>query len=218
MEQVFLYIWRNQNWGSSETVSGHGSTFAQTGMLRAALPGLFKKLGTKVLLDIACGEYNWMSAIRPSVDSYIGADIVPGLIDENQIRHGDRQTQFICLDITRDLLPNADVAFCRDCLVHLSFRDIGKTLKNLKRSKIEYVVTTTFPATTANSDIVTGDWRPLNVEAAPLRFPKPIKIISEGTKSYGEKCMGVWRTSDLSVREGEHLTSTLTRWQAAGSQ
>jgi len=87
--------------------------------------------------------------------------------------------------------------------VHLSFRDIGKTLKNLKRSKIEYVVTTTFPATTANSDIVTGDWRPLNVEAAPLRFPKPIKIISEGTKygAYGEKCMGVWRTSDLSVRE-----------------
>ncbi len=87
--------------------------------------------------------------------------------------------------------------------MHLSFRDIGKTLKNLKRSKIEYVVTTTFPAMTANSDIVTGDWRPLNVEAAPLRFPKPIKIIAEGTKygTYGEKCMGVWRISDLPVRE-----------------
>ncbi len=203
MEQVFLYIWRHQNWGSSETVSGHGSTLAQTGMLRAALPNLFRGLGIKVLLDIPCGDYNWMNAIRPSVDAYIGADIVPGLINVNQIRYGDRHTQFMCLDITRDMLPNADGAFCRDCLVHLSFRDIGKTLKNLKRSKIEYVVTTTFPAMTANSDIVTGDWRPLNVEAAPLRFPKPIKIIAEGAKygAYGEKCMGVWRISDLPVRE-----------------
>ncbi len=98
MEQVFLYIWRHQNWGSSETVSGHGSTLAQTGMLRAALPSLFRELGIKVLLDIPCGDYNWMSAIRPSVEAYIGADIVSGLINVNQIRYGDRHTQFMCLD------------------------------------------------------------------------------------------------------------------------
>src|SRR5260221_14606058 len=76
MEQVFLYIWRHQNWGASETVSGHGPTLAHTGMLRAALPSLFRELRINGLLDIPCGAYNWMSPIRPSVEAYIGSDIV----------------------------------------------------------------------------------------------------------------------------------------------
>ena len=77
------------------------------------------------------------------------------------------------LDCTRDPLPAADLLFCRDCLVHLSFADIRRTLANLQASDISCLLTTTFPGAEANEDIVTGDWRVLDLERAPFHLPPP---------------------------------------------
>ena len=105
------------------------------------------------------------------------------------------------LDLTRDALPPADLLLCRDCLVHLSYADIRRALANVARSGIPYVLTTTFPGAKANEDIVTGDWRVINLEAAPFGFPPPLHLLNEGCTEAGglfaDKSLGLWRTEAL---------------------
>jgi 2-polyprenyl-3-methyl-5-hydroxy-6-metoxy-1,4-benzoquinol methylase len=61
---------------------------------------------------------------------YTGIDIVPSLIEVNRERvaRGELSGRFLVADITRDVLPRADVILCRDCLVHLSFLNIARAV------------------------------------------------------------------------------------------
>ena len=132
---------------------------------------------------------------------YIGADVVPSLIADHQARYGDDRHRFVTLDLRVDALPSADVLLCRDCLVHLSFADIGLALANIKRSGIAFLLTTTFPECDANEDTVTGDWRLLNLERAPFDFPAPLRLMNEHCSEAGglfrDKSLGVWGVRDL---------------------
>jgi hypothetical protein len=105
------------------------------------------------------------------------------------------------LDLTRDRLPPADLLFCRDCLVHLSYADIRRALGNAVRSDILHILTTTFPDGETNEDIVTGDWRVLDLERAPFHLPAPMRILNEGCTEGGgvfaDKSLGLWRAEDL---------------------
>jgi hypothetical protein len=98
-------------------------------------------------------------------------------------------------------LPRSDVILCRDCLVHLSYDDVHRTLGNFKCSATTYLLTTTFTSLAANSDIVTGQWRPLNLQLPPFSFPSPLKIIVEGCTEaggrYADKSLALWRLSDI---------------------
>ena len=112
---------------------------------------------------------------------YIGADIIRGLILSHQRLHATNTRRFMVLDIVADDLPQADLIMCRDCLVHFSYRLIRKALRNIRCSQSTYLLTTTFPEH-SNSDIVTGNWRPLNLCRPPFDFPPPIRLINEATR------------------------------------
>jgi hypothetical protein len=105
------------------------------------------------------------------------------------------------LDLTRSALPPADLLLCRDCLVHLSYSDIVKAISNIKSSKIEYLLTTTFTAEPGYRDVVTGDWRPLNLELPPFSFSRPLELIleqcTEQDGAFADKALGLWRVRDL---------------------
>ena len=83
MEGVFSEIYSNNSWGDTESVSGPGSSLAQTAVIRRELPILLKKIDAESLLDAPCGDYNWMKYTELNLDKYIGADIVPELIINN---------------------------------------------------------------------------------------------------------------------------------------
>jgi hypothetical protein len=63
------------------------------------------------------------------------------------------------------------------------------------------LLTTTFPAAADNEDIVTGDWRVLNLECSPFDFPPPMELLNEGCTEAGgrfaDKSLGLWRIADL---------------------
>jgi hypothetical protein len=80
--------------------------------------------------------------------------------------------------------------------VHLSNRDIDRALNQFKHSGANYLLATTFPAHTVNSDIEAGGWRRLNLCAAPFSFPAPVFLLKEKDASH-EKSLGLWRISDL---------------------
>jgi len=128
---------------------------------------------------------------------YIGGDIVPGLVSTNQLRFGDGHTRFEVIDITTDRLPEADFWLCRDCLFHFSDADIFSTLRNFVRSEIRYLLTTTHPLCTENTDIPTGSFRLLNLELPPFGFPEPAERIDDWIEGHPVRQLALWDRASI---------------------
>lgn len=197
-EEVFTRIFRENAWGGDESRSGPGSSRVETAGLEATLPTLLCELNAKSLLDIPCGDFVWMANVDLEGIDYVGADIVPELIEANRSweRPGRR---FVKADLTRDRLPRCDVVVVRDCLVHLSLRDVDRALVNLVRSGSRYLLTTSFAANRENRDIATGSWRPLNFELPPFLFAPPLRRLAESPREteFRDKSLALWRLSDV---------------------
>jgi SAM-dependent methyltransferase len=181
-----------------DSLSGPGSDLAQTAAVRARLPALLREFDCSSLLDLPCGDFYWMNTLDLDID-YVGGDIVAELIERNQTQYQRARRRFLRLDLQRDDLPVCDLVLCRDCLVHFSNRDIVLALQNIKRSGCRYLLTTTFVGRDRNDDIVTGKWRPLNLQRAPFAFPAPIELIDEAhpERRYRDKNLGLWRIDDI---------------------
>lgn len=123
-------------------------------------------------------------------------DIVPEIVNANVDKWASSNRTFEIGDITTSVLPDVDLIFCRDCFVHFSYSDIKKAIANIKKSNASYILTTTFQ-NSINFDIVTGNWRPINLESAIFNLPKPLEVILEGEEEYKDKSMALWRVDDL---------------------
>lgn len=134
---------------------------------------------------------------------YTGIDIVADLIEENSRRYLSEQRNFVRADIIRDPMPGSDLILCRDCLVHLSFDDALAALRNMQASGSTWLLTTTFIDQESNRDIVTGEWRMLNLSRPPFGFPEPSEIIDEECPhhegKFADKMLGLWRLSELDL-------------------
>ena len=203
MKEVFSNIYHHNLWGDPESLSGPGSTLSRASAFSDQLALLLRTINAHSMLDAPCGDFNWMKETNLSLDRYIGADIVPEIVEANQRRYTSSTLTFIELDIAADELPAVDVILCRDCLVHFSFEDAMSTIRNFKRSKSIYLLTTTFTQFPANVDIPTGGWRQINLEIQPFNFPRPIGLIDEKCSHsggiYADKHLALWRLADLTV-------------------
>ncbi len=186
-----------------ETASGGGSTLAATAKIRRELPSLLARLHIRSILDAPCGDFHWMKELAYKFDAYYGCDIVPDLVRHNAERYGAENRQFMLADLTRDPLPRADLVLCRDCLVHLSFKHALSVLRNFRNSGAQYLLTTDFPDHRSNVDIVSGDWRPLNLRSAPFELGTPLASLNEGYDSdrglHRDKSLGLWLLQELRV-------------------
>lgn len=200
-EETFKKIFDSNHWNGDESVSGSGSADQQTNEISKQIPILVKELDIKTFLDVPCGDFNWFSKMDLNLDLYIGGDIIADIVNRNQQSYGQKHRKFMKIDLIKDPLPNADILHCRDCLVHLSIDNIQSAIQNIKRSGVGYLLTTTFSECEENVDIVTGDWRIINLEKAPFNFSKPIKLINErcteGEGTFADKSLGLWKISDL---------------------
>ncbi|MDD5697540.1 MAG: class I SAM-dependent methyltransferase [Victivallaceae bacterium] len=200
-EKVFTDIYEKNSWAGDNSVSGTGSDLSQTGKIMTELSTLFRGLGISALLDVPCGDFYWMKELDLGGISYIGADIVRELVAENTTKYGRDGIRFQYLNLITDELPETDLIFCRDCLVHFSFADVFAALDNICRSRAEYLLTTTFTERKRNHDIATGQWSPRRLQLAPFSFPAPLKLITEdcreGNGIYADKALGLWKIADL---------------------
>jgi hypothetical protein len=181
---VFTDIYRTNLWGSEESRSGGGSDLEATTEIRKQLPVIIAKYSIKSMLDVPCGDYNWMKEV-PKTCTYIGGDIVADIIKKNQELYSSEKVRFECIDITKDSLPAVDLIFCKDCLQHLSDKKVKDALLNFKKSGSKYLLTTSYPKTWKNYDILDGDYRPLNLQKHPFDLPKPLLKIKEVSKACG---------------------------------
>lgn len=201
-KEVFNDIYHRNRWGDRESISGRGSNLRQTLVIIKKIPVLLEKFHVKTILDAPCGDFNWLKEAQLNLERYIGCDIVADLITDNQRRYGNEVRDFINLDLATDVLPQVDLIFCRDCLVHLSFKDALDVIKNFKKSKSKYLLSTTYPGIIKNQDIVTGDWRAIDLQLPPYKFPDMLEIIDEETterQDYKQKSLGLWKLSDIEL-------------------
>lgn len=199
--RVFTRIYVKRRWRGGGALSGAGSTLDGTAVIRRELPRLLEELRVRSILDIPCGDYNWMRELDLGEVQYIGADIVPPLIEDNRRAFGGPRRRFVVANLIKDPLPRADLVLCRDCLVHLSNEDAARAARNLKRSGARYLLATTYPDRTENPSILTGQWRAVNLQLAPFGFPAPLRLVNENCLEDGgkwkDKSLGLWRVSDL---------------------
>ena len=183
-----------------DSVSGAAATLEETAELRDTLPWLVEERRITSVLDIPCGDFSWMQYVELNVD-YTGADVVPEIVAENQERYSGNKRRFVILDATRDRLPTVDLILCRDLLIHLSNDDCLAALKNFVASGSSYLLTSHFTSRTSNPDIVSGDFRPINLCAPPFDFPPPLEVINErsalGDGAFKDRSMALWRLADL---------------------
>jgi len=198
-KDLFTLIYKKNLWGNLESISGPGSTLVDTEELREALPEILRKLGAKTLLDIPCGDFNWMKYVDLVDIQYIGADIVPELIQGIGKQYSNDRRKFLCLDLVTDNLPKSDVILCRDCLVHLTNSKVNMALSNICKSGSTYLLATTFPEKAENKEVEIDFWRPVNLEKEPFNLPSPLLLINENNHipGYQDKSLGLWRISDI---------------------
>lgn len=196
MRDIFSNIYHSNYWNDKDSVSGAGSNLKSTAAIRQALPPLLEELGVQTMIDIPCGDFYWFKEMELPEIQYIGADIVPELVEFCKKNYSDKNHTFLIADATKRVLPQVDLILCRDMLGHLTNEDVRKALKNFARSGTRYLLATTFPGRDPNVDIQTGQWRPIDLEALRYGLGPAMLLLDEkctdGGGKFSDKMLGLW--------------------------
>jgi hypothetical protein len=199
-EAIFRDIFTFNRWNDPESASGVGSSSRYTRNLRRRLPRLLSKYRVRAVLDVPCGDFAWMRQIPLDAGMrYVGGDIVGELVERLQRDFSAPNRRFERLDIIASALPKADLLICRDCFIHLSNADVLKALDNIIASEVSYLLTTTYRFGRTNADIVTGQFRVINLEAPPFSLPAPIETIVDYVYPFPPRRLALWSREQLKV-------------------
>lgn len=179
VKEKFTQIYKNNEWGNSESKSGGGSTIKKTEPMREWLLEMIDKYDICSMLDAPCGDFNWMrKMLFPQNFIYIGVDIVNELIINNQRKYGKPLKNFLIRDIIVEPLPRMDMILCKDLFLHLSFEDSRKVINNFKNSGAKYLIASNSFTHKENRDQKTGGaYRCINLQKEPFNFPEYIEWI-----------------------------------------
>ncbi len=198
LADTFRQIYASGAWGAwckQESLSGEGSTRSATADLVVGISAFLKEVNCRQLIDIGCGDFNWMKNVHGDFD-YVGLDIVRNVIDDNIKKYTATKRRFAYLDAVNESLVPGDVAICREVLFHLSFRDGQTLLDNIRAAGFKFVLLTNDKSVWFNSDIRNGDFRRVNLLKAPYNLPEPARELSD-SKVVSGRVLGVW-DGDLS--------------------
>ena len=203
LKETFQDVYTNWRFGGwPESKSGPGSTMEETDIIRQQIKQLVKDKEIKSVVDVPCGDFNWMKDIVYNFEKYTGCDIVPEMIQDNQ-KFANSIISFKELDLTQDgiEIPEGDLLIVRDVLGHLTLDGGQKAIANILKSKCKYLLTTTWYSlndpnyTHENRDntvTVEANWDrgaaafyPVCLHSAPFNFPKPEFYIEEKPKVDG---------------------------------
>jgi FkbM family methyltransferase len=203
-EEIFSRIYNEYGFfGSQESRSGDGSTIKSTVWIREKIKDLVTQKGIKTVVDIPCGDFNWMKEIVFNFEHYIGGDIVEKCIEDNKEKYESKRIEFIHFDLVKDKIPSGDLLIVRDVIGHFPLEDGKKIVDNILSSDCKYLLATswydpsdpTFNKTHINEDVPYGRFYFLNLTSSPFNLPDPEFYIDEGVFYDGDgkrKGLGLW--------------------------
>lgn len=127
--------------------------------------------------DLGCGDFNVGRQLVASTQKYIAIDIVETLVARNKTLFLNEKLQFLCLDIAKDALPQADVAIVRQVLQHLSNTEILEIIPRLNQYQF-ILITEHLPLASfeSNLDMITGQGNRLKIKSGVVLTDAPFYL------------------------------------------
>lgn len=207
---IFSRIYETWGFGGDESRSGPGSTLYETRHLRQKILDSVKNKNIKSVVDIPCGDFNWMKEIVNEFDFYIGGDIVEKCIETNRNLYGTNKVNFINIDIMNDQIPKADLLIVRDLIGHYPLEDGKKIIDNILKSECKFLLSTTwynihdreYHLKHENREVSHGRFYPVNLMSEPFNLSEPIFIIEENVEvedydKGNRKVLALWDLSNI---------------------
>lgn len=194
-------------WPGEDTVCGWGSKMEHTNNIRQVLPKIIRDYEIKSINDAGCGDLHWIKNIDFGKLGvyYRGYDLYPrdSWKQLNEVwRDGGPVWRMMIADVTTDVLPKADLAICRDVMIHLPNYAVQDVLENLKASH-KYLLATNFVCPPAIDNMehyafsnferiqhVSMHHSKLDLRLPPFNLGNPLRVITE---DYPYKSIALWK-------------------------
>jgi hypothetical protein len=181
--------------GLPETRCGLGSTLRYTEDLRADLPLLLYSLEVKTLLDIPCGDFNWMAHTDLSDIRYTGWDIDGDNCWSAEHRpsvpwgFAPKTKKIVHCDAVTTPWPRHDAVLCRDFFQHIPNKDVAACLQMFVDSGSTWMLATNFTSGKADEIEAKGKFRELDLTAPPFSLTEPKGFLEDGSG----RVLAIWR-------------------------
>ena len=193
MNKVFTDIYENCIWGSSDSAeyngsSGPGSEVSYNRTVYVPfLKHFISTLNIKTIVDMGCGDFKCGPLIYRDLDvAYTGYDAYEKVITYNKSKNPLPKFNFVHLDFFHcwDDIVNGDLCILKDVLQHWNLGDIYNFMDFVVfGNKFKYVLVCNCGYQTHdNTDIETGDFRPLRCKFLPLRRYHPKVVLTYHSK------------------------------------
>jgi SAM-dependent methyltransferase len=186
--ELFSRIYKDRLFGSGHAepfYSGDGSRGRFAEQYCELVSGLIRQEHIRSVVDLGCGDFCIGKRLAPLVDSYVGVDIVPELIEHHEATHASARVRFECLDIVEDSLPAGELCLIRQVFQHLNNAEISRVLEKVKSYR--YVLVT--------ENVPTGEIRFPNVDH--VHGPETRLIDNSGVvltePPFSQDAAAIWR-------------------------
>ena len=187
MEQVFTDVYQKNIWGDNSNAeydgsSGEGSNIDYN--INNYIPFLKQWIinnNIKNIVDLGCGDFKCGKLIYDDIDvKYTGYDAYKKIINYHSTQYSLPKYSFIHLDFFnyKENIITGDLCILKDVIQHWSLDHIYNFLDYLVESKkFKYIlICNCCHQKQDNTDIIDGNFRPLNCEYLPLKKYNPIKL------------------------------------------
>ena len=138
-EDVFDNIYEKGIWGKDEQSNSTSGTGSHKAEIVDPYVNVVKKVITdndiKTAVDLGCGDFAVGSLIVDCCETYNACDISNVILEKNRSKYQSPKLKFEKLDLSKDVLPHADIAFVRQVLQHLSNENIKSFVQQLNDIK-----------------------------------------------------------------------------------
>lgn len=168
-ELVFTKIYDQILWGGG---SGFGSNPIYAQPYLKLLQSYLDDPKFKSIIDLGCGDWQLMRELKiPDTKIYIGFDLVKSVVDNNIRSFQKENISFFHIHKLANLTnQNGDLIIVKDVLIHCTNQEIKyffrKILPNFKHA----LITNDYSTTDNNSEISTGEFRAIDLEANPFNM------------------------------------------------
>jgi SAM-dependent methyltransferase len=171
-KEIFSDIYENNRWGGEpgSYTSGGGSRPDIAEPYISALRALIRNERVRYIVDLGCGDFEVARRILSPGLSYVGCDVVPGLVARNAARFATEHIEFRNLDVVTDPLPEGDLCIIRQVFQHLSNGDIATVLRKARR----------YPLLVVTDEQVVGDNSDDNIDMTAYHGTR--RLFGQGLK------------------------------------
>ena len=144
--ETFSEIYERNAWGGEqgEFYSGDGSTQKYADAYAETVRKFIAENKIERVVDLGCGDFRVAAKFVSGNFHYTGCDVVFSLIKHLNETRKNETTEFRCVNIVEDELPDGDLCLTRQVLQHLSNAEIEQVLENTQKFK-HLIITEHYP-------------------------------------------------------------------------